>query len=108
MTSRTSNVAIGRYALYGVTSEGYNTAVGNKALWNAPGSFNTALSYEAGKNSSGIQNVFLGYRAGMNSTGDYKLYVGSRDADGDLRNLLYGIFHPEISHLGKLQVQLLF
>jgi trimeric autotransporter adhesin len=58
-----SNVALGRYALYYNTTGNYNVALGHTALYqNTTGGYNIALGTSALRyNTTGNYNVALGY-----------------------------------------------
>ncbi len=106
LTTSSGNVGLGYSAARNQTG-GYNTAVGNKALWGDPndvptGEYNVALGMSAGlymtsgsKNTligvrageqlrEGENNVFLGYEAGRSETGSNFLYIDNSNTDEPL------------------------
>jgi hypothetical protein len=94
-TSGSSNVAVGRSALFDDNIGSENVVVGHDALINSSqatgnvvigskagyqaGDYNTVIGWEAGgiMQSGSTGNVYIGPRAGYNIGGDNKLYIGN-------------------------------
>jgi hypothetical protein len=89
ITTGTSNVALGQYAMQGISATpltgNYNSGIGNSALYDlqSAATEDTALGYEAGEYiSSGSNNTAIGYEA-MLSTSANPLTGSNNVAVGD-------------------------
>ena len=79
------NVAVGRSALYAISSGDYNVALGGATMWNTTtGSNSVAVGYAAGYSAVSAQDwVYIGYEAGYYGTGNhYSVYVGYQSGKG--------------------------
>lgn len=76
-----SNVAVGDYALTGITSGGQNVAMGESALGSTTtGNLNVAVGAGAkDQNRSGVENVAVGFWADrIDTSGSYNTAIGSK------------------------------
>jgi hypothetical protein len=83
ITTGTSNVALGQYAMQGISATpltgNSNTGVGNSALYTLQGGAtdNTTLGSEAGYSlTSGTDNTLVGYESGYGVTGSHNIILG--------------------------------